>query len=275
MKHMWKKNQIIITALAALVAVAGYLNYSGTKLGENALPASTTETEATLTDIDSLDQDITLTDSADGEVYLGEAAAGETDGMSDASLSASETDAGTDTASEEVTDTPGEAVLTSTGTGSSFAAQAKLTREQVRSKNKETLLEIINNENVTEEQKQNAVNDMTALTENAEKEAAAELLLEAKGFKNVVVNLTGETADVVIPEAELSDAQRAQIEDIVKRKTGIAPENIVITPLKESEDAEDTTQTDETSADTSYEEDSETSAQPYEDTAIDTTDIYD
>ena len=142
MKHMWKKNQIIITALAALVAVAGYLNYSGTKLGENALPASTTETEATLTDIDSLDQDITLTDSADGEVYLGEAAAGETDGMSDASLSASETDAGTDTASEEVTDTPGEAVLTSTGTGSSFAAQAKLTREQVRSKNKETLLEI-------------------------------------------------------------------------------------------------------------------------------------
>ena len=83
MKHMWKKNQIIITALAALVAVAGYLNYSGTKLGENALPASTTETEATLTDIDSLDQDITLTDSADGEVYLGEAAAGETDGMSD------------------------------------------------------------------------------------------------------------------------------------------------------------------------------------------------
>ena len=78
-----------------------------------------------------------------------------------------------------------------------------------------------------------------------------------------------------IPEAELSDAQRAQIEDIVKRKTGIAPENIVITPLKETEDAEDTTQTDETSADTSYEEDSETSAQPYEDTAIDTTDIYD
>ena len=29
---------------------------------------------------------------------------------------------------------------------------------------------------------------------------------------------------------------RAQIEDIVKRKTGIAAENIVITPLKEGED---------------------------------------
>ena len=230
MKHMWKKNQIIITALAALVAVAGYLNYSGTKLGENALPASTTETEATLTDIDSLDQDITLTDSADGEVYLGEAAAGETDGMSDAALSAGETDAGTDTASEEVTDTPGEAVLTSTG--SSFAAQAKLTREQVRSKNKETLLEIINNENVTEEQKQNAVNDMTALTENAEKEAAAELLLESKGFTDAVVSITDGSVDVVIGQSEITDAQRAQIEDIVKRKTEISGENIVITTMQ-------------------------------------------
>ena len=184
MKHMWKKNQIIITALAALVAVAGYLNYSGTKLGENALPASTTETEATLTDIDSLDQDITLTDSADGEVYLGEAAAGE------------------------------------------------LTREQVRSKNKETLLEIINNENVTEEQKQNAVNDMTALTENAEKEAAAELLLESKGFTDAVVSITDGSVDVVIGQSEITDAQRAQIEDIVKRKTEISGENIVITTMQ-------------------------------------------
>ena len=121
---------------------------------------------------------------------------------------------------------------TSTGTGSSFAAQAKLTREQVRSKNKETLLEIINNENVTEEQKQNAVNDMTALTENAEKEAAAELLLESKGFAGAVVSITDGSVDVVIGQSEITDAQRAQIEDIVKRKTEISGENIVITTMQ-------------------------------------------
>ena len=82
------------------------------------------------------------------------------------------------------------------------------------------------------------------------KEAAAELLLEAKGFENVIVNLTGETADIVVPEADLSDAKRAQIEDIVKRKTGIAPENIVITPLNESmEDSADETASMSTSVD--------------------------
>ena len=77
---------------------------------------------------------------------------------------------------------------------------------------------------------------MVSMADIAEKEAAAELLLEAKGFENVIVNLTGETADVVVPETDLTDAKRAQIEDIVKRKTGIAPENIVITPLNESEE---------------------------------------
>ena len=156
-----------------------------------------------------------------------------------------------------------------------FAAQAKISREQVRSQNKADLQDIINNEEIDDEEKQEAIHTMVSMTDLSEKEAAAELLLEAKGFKDVVVNLTGETADVVIPQTELSDAQRAQIEDIVKRKTGIAAENIVITPLKESEDAEATAQTDETAANVSDEEDSETSAQPYEDTTIDTTDIYD
>ena len=119
--------------------------------------------------------------------------------MSDAALSAGETDAGTDTASEEVTDTPGEAVLTSTGTGSSFAAQAKLTREQVRSKNKETLLEIINNENVTEEQKQNAVKRYDRPQQRTQKKKAAgqELLLESKGFAGAVVSITDGSVDVV------------------------------------------------------------------------------
>ena len=250
MKKVIGKNQVIITSLAILIAVAGYLNFADVDLGFRDKEAST-DSSSILEDAgyDLTDETALLDENqADG-------------GLTDNSL----------TDSQE-TDTPGEAVFTgSTG----FAAQAKISREQVRSQNKADLQAIISNKDISDEEKQNAINTMVSMTDLTEKESAAELLLEAKGFKNVVVNLTGETADVVIPEAELSDAQRAQIEDIVKRKTGIAPENIVITPLKEREDAEDTTQTDETSADTSYEEDSETSAQPYEDTAIDTTDIYD
>ena len=65
----------------------------------------------------------------------------------------------------------------------------------------------------------------------AEKETAAEILLESKGFEDVVVSITDNTVDVVVSAAELTEAERAQIEDIVIRKTGIAPENIVISTL--------------------------------------------
>ena len=110
-------------------------------------------------------------------------------------------------------------------------AQARIEREQIRSQNKESLLSIINNEALSETEKESAIASMVNMTDLVEKEAAAELLLEAKGFPDVVVNLTGETADIVVPDTQVDDASRAQIEDIVKRKTGIGAENIVITPM--------------------------------------------
>ena len=71
---------------------------------------------------------------------------------------------------------------------------------------------------------------MTEMTQVAEKESAAELLLESKGFQDCVVSISNDSCDVIVDAAELTDAQRAQIEDVVKRKTDIAGENIIITP---------------------------------------------
>ena len=246
MKKIMKKNQVIITSLAILIAVAGYLNLADVDLGfkdkeANADSSSILEDAGyDLTDetalLDENGADGTLTDSQD-------------------------------------TSTPGEAVLTGS---TNFAAQAKLSREQIRSQNKADLQEIISNEEIGDEQKQEAISTMVSMTELTEKEAAAELLLEAKGFENVIVNLTGETADIVVPDSELSEAQRAQIEDIVKRKTGVVPENIIITPLNQNEEDTDSMTDSMNEEDLSEEaEDTETSTQPYEDAAVDSTEIYD
>ena len=148
--------------------------------------------------------------------------------------SSGEESSGTESQPQE---TPGEAVLTGAST---YMAQARIEREQIRSQNKESLLSIINNEALSETEKESAIASMVNMTDLVEKEAAAELLLEAKGFPDVVVNLIGETADIVVPDTKVDDASRAQIEDIVKRKTGIAAENIVITPM--SSQPEDGTQ---------------------------------
>lgn len=72
---------------------------------------------------------------------------------------------------------------------------------------------------------------MVEMTDNAEKEEAVEMLLEAKGFANAVVSISDGTVDIVMDMTDITDAQRAQIEDIVVRKTGLSPDNIVITPL--------------------------------------------
>lgn len=114
----------------------------------------------------------------------------------------------------------------------------KLNREQIRSKNKESLLEIVNNTTIDESLKQDAVNKMIAMTDIAEREAAAEMLLEAKGFSDVVVSITEDNCDVVLNMGEVTDAKRAQVEDIVKRKTNIAADKIVITPIVVDESGE-------------------------------------
>lgn len=215
MKKIFKKNQVIITALAIMIAVAGYINYSDSQFGVSKekktedTKETASETQEIVEEIESLDYDITDETAMVEENQKAQEQEGETE-------------------------TPGEAVLTGS---SNFAAQAKVNREQVRSANKETLLEIINNENLGEEQKQDAVNSMVNMTNLAEQEEAAELLLEAQGFSNIVVNLTGDSADVIVPKEYMEDARRAQIEDIVKRKTSVPAENIVITPLEgESEE---------------------------------------
>lgn len=219
MKKMIKKNQVIITSLAVLIAVAGYLNYADVNLPSKDQEAST-DSSSILEEVDNIDYDLT-----DQTALLEENHSDGTELLED-------------------TGTPGEAVLTG---ATNFAAQAKLSREQVRSQNKADLQAIIDNQELSEEQKTEAVSTMVSMTEMTEKEAAAELLLEAKGFENTIVNLTGETADVVVPNEYLEDSQRAQIEDIVKRKTGVSADQIVITPLNQagneaedgSEDTED------------------------------------
>ena len=202
MKRVFKKNQVIIAALAVMIAAAGYLNYSG-RLFPDKEKSSETGREVASQELLEISQEDSQSASSDIKSQDGD--------------------------NEAQTSTPGEAVLTG-GDATSIVSQAKITREQVRAKNKESLQEIIDNKQLTGEQKKKAVNEMVELTKIAEKEAAAETMLSAKGFTDSVVSLSEESADVVVNAKELSEANRAQIEDIVIRKTGMAAENIVITP---------------------------------------------
>ena len=207
MKKVFKKNQIVIAALAVMVAAAGYLNYSGKIFGQKNEVKETGSEMASKELLDISDED---TAGTDGEIQVA------------------------DGSENDVTGNPGEAVLAS-GTASSLAAEAKVNREQVRAKNKETLQAIIDDANISEEQKADAVTQLVEMTKRAEQENAIETLLAGKGFQDAVVSLTEDSADVVVDVADLSDAKRAQIEDIVTRKAEVNAANVVITPIHDSE----------------------------------------
>ena len=210
-KRNVQKNQVIIAALAVMIVLAGYLNFrtGGLNLDDTAVSNVTVE--------DSYAEEVlfelTEQDLKDIEVA-------EEEDMEDL-----------ETSEYDQPENVGEAVLTNTVVAQNFSAQAKLNREQIRSQNKEALIEVINNANVADDLKQAAMEDLMDMTNRSEMEIAAENLLTAKGFENSVVSLTKDSCDVVICRESLTDSERAQIEDIIARKTDIEMKNVVITTL--------------------------------------------
>lgn len=194
----FKKNQIVITGLAVMIAVAGYINYAG-NLPESLNVSGEAATEEQGGPSDEVSSDI-LSNDADPDDSL--------------------MDPG------EVIFTSGDAVTSASI--SNVISSAKLNREQVRAKNKELLLSLIDDKNVADSAKTDAIAKLTAITSDSEREMAAEILLEAKGFNKAVVSMVDGSVDVVVGVSKLTDTQRAQIEDIVKRKTGVSADKITI-----------------------------------------------
>ena len=158
-----KKNQVIITALAIMIAVAGYINYTG-NLSDI----------ISVKDTKDASSDGVVIDENTGEIVNNDAEPDDNSLME-----------------------PGSVMLTSgSSVSDSIISEAKLNREQLRAKNKEMLMEIVNNESLDEAAKQAAVNKLADISDTSQKEIAAELLLEAKGFSNAVVSVTDGNVDV-------------------------------------------------------------------------------
>ena len=190
-----KKNQVIITALAIMIAVAGYINYAGNI--------------SDIISVSSKSGSKVVNTSTDDTIFTEE-----------------EPD-------DESLEEPGSVILTSgQGVYSSVISEAKLNREQIRAKNTENLTNIVNDTAIDKASKTEAINELAKIAEYSEKEAAIELLLEAKGFSDVVASVAEDSVDIVINQQTLENSQKAQIEDIAKRKTGVTSDKITINVIK-------------------------------------------
>lgn len=219
-----KKNQVIITALVAMIAAAGYLNYIDS--------APQKANEVMLTD----NSDIALVGDSNNVAVTDDnpeiaAAESTTSGSTSSEKNEEKT---TNFNKAEADSDAGAAVFVNSSTDTSYFVQAKLDREQSRAKQKDMLNEMLNNEKATSEQKNEATTAMLQIQKRIEKENAAEDMLKAKGFSDVYVRMDDDTVDVVVDKEKLTDAEIAQIEDTIKRKTGLPADKIRITPFKKS-----------------------------------------
>ena len=182
-----KKNQVIITALAIMIAVAGYINYAGNI--------------SDIISVSSKSGSKVVNTSTDDTIFTEE-----------------EPD-------DESLEEPGSVILTSgQGVSSSVISEAKLNREQIRAKNTENLTNIVNDTAIDKASKTEAINELAKIAEYSEK--------EAKGFNDVVASVAEDSVDIVINQQTLENSQKAQIEDIAKRKTGVTSDKITINVIK-------------------------------------------
>lgn len=224
MSKFFKRNQLIITALAALVAVVGYVNFGGdldnglVKTNQNASEKSTSEQKekdksmetAKDNTSDISDQDVLAQNNSKNDTY---------DIVS--------TDA-------DINEAPGEAVLVNATGTSDFIVTARLEKESLRGELLENLQSIVNNTSISEAEKKSAIDKCTALTSNAEKELLAETQIRGRGFENVVVTKIEDKVDVIIMSKPINATEITRIEEIVKEKMEVEAKNITITVVDTS-----------------------------------------
>lgn len=184
MKRIFGKNKLAILALAVMIGVAGYMSFADGEKGSEKKDAAKVSAKAD--------------DKDDKQV--------EVISYDEIELNGPE-------------ETIGDAVLTSTGV-TELVAQARLTREQSRSKSREALMDIISDEALSEEAKKEATDTYVKLNDTIEKETDVETLLAARGYENAIVTISDSSVDVALGADSITDEERAQIEDIVTRKTG-------------------------------------------------------
>ena len=226
-----KRNQVIITVLVFMIAIAAYLNTQETPTSfQSTNVADSTEIIAP-EEIDffsGYDEQIVDARGVVDPSQEGVVADSTELSMQDATDVESITATITKKSEEALSGTD---VAASKNLEESYFAEEKLLREQSRAQQVEQLTEYVANENLDQETKAKAAENLLEIQERIEKENGAEALLRAKGFKEVYVRIDDDGVDVVISKSELSDSDIAQIEEIVNRKTGYSVGKIKITPL--------------------------------------------
>lgn len=204
MMKILKKNQVIIFVIALMLITAGYLSYNP-KDNENTIVVSTTLDNKTIADIG----DATLVNSNN---VIENAIS--TNTIEETSTNIIEEEKVQETTSTETTD--------------EYFTNSRIQRDTMYSQMIESYQKILENTNISEEQKSISSNEINKINETKNAIMIAENLIKTKGFEDVVVFVNSDSISVIVKKDELETADIAQIQNIITRELNANIEEIHI-----------------------------------------------
>lgn len=109
-----------------------------------------------------------------------------------------------------------------------YFGESKLARDTMYSQTLETYKEMINNANVSEEQKAIVTQEITKLNKEKNAIMICENLISTKGFENCVIFVNVDSISVIVKAQELKADEIAQIQNIISREMEAEIANIHI-----------------------------------------------
>lgn len=188
-----KKGSVIIYVLALMLVTAGYWSYisNETKTIETVSMSSNNESD----------------EEVNRDEHLGDA---------------------TLVTSNDVVDEDENTETVTTAENDGYFQESKLARDTMYSQTLETYHGILNNSNVSEEQKAIVTQEITKLNKEKNAIMICENLISTKGFTNCVIFVNVDSVSIIVEADELKTDEIAQIQNIISRELGTDVENIHI-----------------------------------------------
>ena len=198
--------------LAAALAVACYLNWQYAR-----------------TDMDTLAVETAAAATSSASSSASDSSSSSSGQVTDALLTEAE-------AASAANKNYGEAQLVSVAndTGSQFFDEARLKREKAHDEALDTIQKTLKDSSLSDAEKAEYTAQMTANLEDINAENEIETLIKAKGFADCLCFLQSGRADLTVMTSgeALTEAQVAQIRDIVMSKSNVTAQNITVVEVK-------------------------------------------
>lgn len=230
-KNIFRKNQMMIYAMAFMLVVAGYFNYTAnikeTEVETSVQEVSNSDIGDAVTEENSVSSDETANESENKTTLV----PNEESVKTNSENSKNETKSSeSEISNKDKVAAIGDATLVNSNdvVEDNYFAKSKIERDAMYSQMQETYQTILNSSNSLDAQKEMASVEMAKINETKNCIMICENLLETKGFKNCVIFVNEGSVSVIVDSKELKPEQTAQIQNIISRELGAIIENIHI-----------------------------------------------